>query len=143
MKEHVLRKTKRSDRDPFNPNPGEGTQRDQTLDQIYTNLVLHEERVDYDFTGDREKRLEEYPKHRENSRPTLPGDIFGAAEQQKILVVGRPGIGKTLFSTKILRDWASDKLFKEVQNSLVDFKVAFLIKLRRFNSKKGGARRRT
>ena len=136
MKEHVLRKTKQSDRDPFNPNPGEGTQRDQTLDQIYTNLVIHEGRVDYDFTGDREKRLEEYPKHREHSRPTLPGDIFGAAEQQKILVVGRPGIGKTLFSTKILRDWASDNLFKEAQKSLVDFKVAFLIKLRRFNSKK-------
>ena len=88
------------------------------------------------MTGGREKRLEEYPKHRENSRPTLPGDIFGAAEQQKILVVGRPGIGKTLFSTKILRDWASDNLFKEAQKSLVDFKVAFLIKLRRFNSKK-------
>ena len=66
-KEHVLRKTKRSDRDPFNPNPGEGTQRDQTLDQIYTNLVIHEGRVDYDLTGGREKRLEEYPKRREQA----------------------------------------------------------------------------
>ena len=126
MKEHVLRKTEGSDRDPFSPNHGEGSQRNQTLDQIYTNLVIHEGRVDMDdlIPG-------------ENSQPTLPEDIFGA-EKQKILVVGRAGIGKTMFSTKILRNWASDKLFTEAiiaQNSRVDFKVAFLIKLRRFNSK--------
>ena len=135
MKEHVLRKTGRSDRDPFSPNPGEGSQRDQTLDEIYTNLVIHEGRVDMHdlIAGDREKRLEEYPTPTENSQPTQPGDIFDA-KKQKILVVGRPGIGKTMFSTKILRNWASDKLFKEAQKSPVDFKVAFLIKLRRFNS---------
>ena len=138
MKERVRRKTERSDEDPFNPNPGEGSQRDQTLDQIYTNLVIHEGRVDmHDLIArDREKRLGEYTrrKPRENSQPTLPADIFGA-EKQKILVVGRPGIGKTMFSTKIIRDWASDDLFKEAQKSPVDFKVAFLIKLKRFNSK--------
>ena len=138
MKEHVRWKTERSDGDPFDPNPGEGSQGDQTLDQIYTNLVIHEGRVDMHdlIAGDREKPLEEYPtrKPRENSQPTQPADIFGA-EKQKILVVGRPGIGKTMFSTKILRNWASDNLFKEAQKSPVDFKVAFLIKLRRFNSK--------
>ena len=138
MKEHVRRKTERSDEDPFNPNPGEGSQRDLTLDQIYTDLVIHEGRVDMDdlIARYREKRLGEYTrrKPRENSQPTLPADIFGA-EKQKILVVGRPGIGKTMFSTKILRDWASDDLFKEAQKSPVDFKVAFLIKLKRFNSK--------
>ena len=124
MKEHVRRKTERSDRDPFCPNHGEGSQRNQTLDQIYTNLVIHEGRVDMDdlIAG-------------ENSQPTLPEDIFGA-EKQKILVVGRAGIGKTMFSTKILRNWASDNLFTEAEKSPVDFKVAFLIKLRRFNSAK-------
>ena len=137
MKEYVKRKTERSDdRDPFSPKPGEGSQRDQTLDQIYTNLVFHKGRVDMHdlIAGDREKRLEEYPKPTKNSQPTQPGDIFDA-QKQKILVVGRPGIGKTMFSTKILRNWASDKLFKEAQKSPVDFKVAFLIKLRRFNFK--------
>ena len=138
MKEHVRWKTERSDGDPFDPNPGEGSQGDQTLDQIYTNLVIHEGRVDMHdlIAGDREKPLEEYPtrKPRENSQPTQPADIF-RGEKQKILVVGRPGIGKTMFSTKILRNWASDNLFKEAQKSPVDFKVAFLIKLRRFNSK--------
>ena len=139
MKEHVRRKTERSDEDPFNPNPGEGSQRDLTLDQIYTDLVIHEGRVDMDdlIARYREKRLGEYTrrKPRENSQPTLPADIFGA-EKQKILVVGRPGIGKTMFSTKILRNWASGNLFIEAKKSLVDFEVAFLIKLRRFNSAK-------
>ena len=50
------------------------------------------------------KQLQEYHKANENLRPTRPGDIFGA-KKRKILVVGRPGIGKTMFSTKILRDW--------------------------------------
>ena len=138
MKEHVQRKTERSDdKDPFDPNPGEGPQRDQTLDQIYTNLVIHEGRVNMHdlIAGEREKRLKEYPKPTGNSQPTQPGDIFDA-QKQKILVVGRPGIGKTMFSTKILRNWASDNLFIEAQKSPVDFKVAFLIKLRRFNSAK-------
>ena len=137
MKEHIKRKTERSDdKDPFDPNPGEGSQRDQTLDQIYTNLVIHEGRVNMHdlIAGDREKRLEEYPTPTKNSQPTQPGDIFDA-QKQKILVVGRPGIGKTMFSTKILRNWASDNLFSDAHKSPVDFKVAFLIKLRRFNSK--------
>ena len=138
MKEYVQRKTERSDRDPFNPNPGEGFQRDQTLDEIYIDFFIHEGRVNVHdlIAGDREKRLEVYPRRqpRENSQPPPPGDIFGA-EKQKILVFGRPGIGKTMFSTKILRDWASNNLFKDAQKSLVDFRVAFLIKLRRFNSK--------
>ena len=75
----VPRKTERFDRDPFDPYTGEG------------------------------ERLEEYPKTRENSQRTLPGDIFGA-EKQKTLDVGRPGIRKTIFS-KILRKRASKGLF--------------------------------
>ena len=134
MKEHVLSKTERSDRDPFDPNPGEGCRREQTLDKIYTNLMIHEGRVKYELTGERNEQLSEYTKPREHSRSTPPRDIFDA-EKQNILVVGRPGTGKTMFSTKILRDWASDSLFTEAQKSPVDFKVAFLIKLRRFSSK--------
>ena len=134
MKEHVLSKTERSDRDPFDPNPGEGCRRDQTLDKIYTNLMIHKDRVTYELNGERNEQLSEYTKPREHSRSTPPRDIFDA-EKQNILVVGRPGTGKTMFSTKILRDWASDSLFTEAQKSPVDFKVAFLIKLRRFSSK--------
>ena len=45
--------------------------------------------------SDQGERPEEYPKTRENSPETLPGDIF-SAEKQKTLDVGRPETGKTM-----------------------------------------------
>ena len=128
MKRHVLERPYKDLKSPFD-DPGEG--RDLKLDEIFTNLIVYEGRVDYNFSGDREEQLKEYHKANEKLRPTRPGDIFDAKEQ-KILVIGRPGIGKTMFSTKILRDWASDNLLNETQKSQIDF--AFLIKLRMFNS---------
>ena len=161
MKKHVRDATDKPYGDLNSPfhNPGEGPRRDLKLDEIFTNLIVYEGRAKYDFSGDRVEQLNEYHKANENLRPTLPGDIFDNLERQ-ILVVGRPGIGKTMFSTKILRNWARDKLlngsqrlqietidfkapllFYELQNfynkiqiSQKDFKVAFLIKLRTFNS---------
>ena len=131
MKKHVLEVTERPYEDLKSPfdDPGDG--RDLKLDEIFTNLIVYKGRAKYDFSGDRGEQLKEYHKANENLRPTRPGDIFDA-EKQKILVVGRPGIGKTMFSTKILRDWASDNLLNETQKSQIDF--AFLIKLRMFNS---------
>ena len=136
MKKHVRDVTEKPYGDLKSPfhNPGEGPRRDLKLDEIFTNLIVYEGRANYDFSGDRVKQLNEYHKANESLRPTLPGDIFDAKER-KILVVGRPGIGKTMFSTKILRNWASDNLFNETQKSQVDFKVAFLVKLRMFNSR--------
>ena len=131
MKRHVREVTERPYKDLKSPfdDPGEG--RDLKLDEIFTNLIVYKGRAKYDFSGDRGEQLIEYHKANENLRPTRPGDIFDA-EKQKILVVGRPGIGKTMFSTKILRDWASDNLLNKTQKSQIDF--AFLIKLRMFNS---------
>ena len=133
MKKHVREVTERPYKDLKSPfdDPGEG--RDLKLDEIFTNLIVYKGRAKYDFSGDRGEQLKEYHKANENLRPTRPGDIFDA-EKQKILVVGRPGIGKTMFSTKILRDWASDDLISETQKSQIDINVAFLIKLRMFNS---------
>ena len=131
MKNHVREATKRPDEDlklPFD-DPGEG--RDLTLDEIFTNLTVYKGRAKYVFSGDRREQLKEYNKANENLSPTLPGEIFDPKEK-KILVVGRPGIGKTMLSTKILRDWASDNLLNETQKLQIDF--AFLIKLRMFNS---------
>ena len=135
MKKHVRDVTEKPYGDLKSPfhNPGEGPRRDLKLDEIFTNLIVYEGRAKYDFSGDRVEQLNEYHKANESLRPTLPGDIFDA-EKQKILVVGRPGIGKTMFSTKILRDWASDNLISETQKSQIDINVAFLIKLRMFNS---------
>ena len=136
MKKYVRKVTNRYYRDlnsPF-PDPGEGPRRDLKLDEIFTNLIVYRGRANYDFSGDRAEQLNEYFKADKNLPPTRPGDIFDV-EKRTILVVGRPGIGKTMFSTKILRDWASDNLFTETQKSQMDFKVAFLIKLANFTWK--------
>ena len=57
------------------------------------------ERSDRD-PSDEGGRLEEHPKTRENSQRTPPHDV------------GSPGIGKTMFSTKIDRNPASESLFQ-------------------------------
>ena len=119
---------------PFHRNPGEGLGTNQTLDKIYTNLIIHEGRAYLDqLTGDREEQLKKYLRANANLKPKRPADVFDA-EKQNILVVGHPGTGKTLFCTKILRDWACDNLFIEGQNVQLDFQVAFLVKLRMLNS---------
>ena len=135
MKKHVRSVTEQPYIDPaapFHYNPGEGSKRDMKLDQIYTDLIIHENRAVYQFSADREEQLKEYHRPREESRSTRPGDIFDA-DKRNILVVGRPGIGKTMFCQKILRNWASDNLLNDAQKSQMDFKLAFLIKFRKFN----------
>ena len=118
---------------PFHRNPGEGLGTNLTLDKIYTNLIIHEGRAYLDqLTGDREEQLKKYLRANANLEPKRPADVFDA-EKQNILVVGHPGTGKTLFCTKILRDWACDNLFTGGQNAQLDFQVAFLVKLRMLN----------
>ena len=136
MKEGVLKNSERL-RDlssPFKPNPGEGDKpKDLKLDQIYTNLIIHPGRAHYHFPESRREQLKVYPKPEANLSPKKPGDIVDDLHKN-ILIVGRPGIGKTLFCTKFMRDWASDRLFDEAQNSELRFDVAFLVKFRRLNS---------
>ena len=118
---------------PFHRNPGEGLGTNLTLDKIYTNLIIHEGRAYLDqLTGDREEQLKKYLRANANLKPKRPADVFDA-DNQNILVVGHPGTGKTLFCTKILRDWACDNLFIGGQNAQLDFQVAFLVKLRMLN----------
>ena len=136
MKKSVLQTTDRL-RDlssPFKPNPGEGDKpKDLKLDQIYTKLIIHPGRAYYHFPENRREQLKVYPKPDKNLPPKAPGDIVDDLHKN-ILIVGRPGIGKTLFCTKFMRDWASDRLFDEAKNSELRFDVAFLVKFRRLNS---------
>ena len=134
MKDNIIKETERL-RDlqsPFRPNPGEGNTlpKDLKIDQIYTNLIIHEGRVEYDFPEDRQEQLNVYPKPNENSPLIQPRDIIDA-HHKNVLVVGRPGIGKSLFCIKLLRDWASDT---ETENSQLNFEAVFLLKFRRMNS---------
>ena len=111
----------------FQVQHGEGKRNvDRKLDHVYTNLVLIPNRARYDFTGNREEQLKVYPKSMENVQPISREEIVDA-ENKKILIVGRPGIGKTLFLTKWVRDWALGKAFN-------NFPFVFFLKFRKFNS---------
>ncbi|RMX39392.1 hypothetical protein pdam_00005971 [Pocillopora damicornis] len=97
-------------RSPFSSTPGEGRPaKHLTLDQIYTKLVVVPDRAEYDFSGDRWEKLAVYARSGEkNITPRGLEDIVNN-EDRKVLIVGRPGIGKTLCCSKILRDWAFNK----------------------------------
>ena len=130
LKENYLRCTEQpSDlKQPFaRPNPGEGHCLDLTMDEIYVNVAIHEGRADHYF-GDpeRSEQLKEYPPDAKDCEFAKPEDILDE-NHKNVLVVGRPGIGKTSLSTKVLRLWASGEAFN------ADFNVVFLVKLRRFN----------
>ena len=115
---------------PFRANPGEGPEaKDLCTDQIYVNAVIHEGRVRYNFPTDRWEQLKVYPtSNASQSKSVRLEDIFDAY-RNNVLVVGRPGIGKTMLSTKLLRMWASGnpKMKKH-------FEMAFLLKFRHLNS---------
>ena len=114
----------------FQKEHGEPRNEDLTTDSIYTNLVIIANRAHYDFSGDREEQLKVYPRPKGNSPPITREDIVDV-ENKKVLIVGRPGIGKTLFCEKFLRDWASNR---RLLNTELHFDFAFLLKFRRFNS---------
>ena len=118
----------------FPRNPGEETTtKDLTLDQIYTNLVIIRNRAKYNFTTDRQEQLKIYPRsHDEESQPKSLEDLLNN-ENKKVLIVGRPGIGKTLCCIKLLRDWACEN-FKATSNAQIQYDAAFFVRFRRFNS---------
>ena len=134
LKENCLQGTQQpSDLEqPFQrPNPGEGHIHDLTMDDIYVHVAIHEGRAHHVFAKDQDrgKQLKEYPPDEKHCQFAKPEDILDT-EHKNVLVIGRPGIGKTSFSTKMLRLWASGKAFN--RDALV-FNVVFLVKFRRFN----------
>ena len=128
-----IRKSTEPDRDLkalFPEKPGEGKRnKDIKLDNIYTKLSLIKDRARYKIGCNRQEQLKVFPMPQEKSQQITREEIVDA-QSKKILIVGRPGIGKTLFLTKWIRDWASDKAF----NGELQFKFAFFLKFRKFNS---------
>ena len=136
LKENCLWLTERpSDlKQPFGrPNPGEGDCLDLTMDEIYVNVAIHEGRAHLYFADqDRSEQLKEYPPDAKDCEFAKSEDILDE-DHTNVLVVGRPGIGKTSLSTKVLRLWASGEAFNGGEHYKADFNVAFLVKFRRFN----------
>ncbi|XP_067039498.1 nucleotide-binding oligomerization domain-containing protein 1-like [Acropora muricata] len=131
LKENCLRLTQqpRDLQQPFGrPNPGEDYCLDLTMDDIYVNVAIHKGRAHHYFEDpDRWEQLKEYPPDAKDCQFAKPEDILDE-DHRNVLVVGRPGIGKTSLSTKLLRLWASGQAFN------ADFNVVFLVKFRRFNA---------
>ena len=136
LKENCLQDTEKlSDlKQPFGqPNHGEGHIHDLTIDNIYVHVVIVEGRAYHNFAQDRWEQLREYPPHADDCLFQKPEDIIDK-DHKNVLVVGRPGIGKTSLSTKLLRLWASGEAFNGDEHDKADFNVVFLVKFRRFNN---------
>ena len=136
LKKNCLQDTEKlSDlKQPFGqPSHGEGHIHDLTIDEIYVHVVIVEGRAYHNFAEDRWEQLKEYPPHADDRLFKKPGDILDEYHKN-VLVVGRPGIGKTSLSTKLLRLWASGEAFNGGEHYKADFNVVLLVKLRRFNN---------
>ena len=134
LKDDVIKGTKQLTdlKQPIRPNPGEGPcPKDLEIDQIFVNLVIHEGRAKYDFLEGRCKqpKVSPIPRADQHDGEICVENIIDG-RHKNILVVGCPGIGKTILSTKLLRVAAFDTLKDG------NFDVAFLIKFKRFNSVK-------
>ena len=115
---------------PIRPQPGEGPKpKDLELDQIFVKLVIHNRRAKYDFPKDRREQLKVFPKPKSNQSVYVPWQDIIDGNNKNILLVGRPGIGKTILSTKLLRGSAFNEFVYQ------NFDAAFLVKFRHYNSR--------
>ena len=106
------------------------------LNELYINLLIETERAPHKFLKDME-RHEIYDVYRKVPRHSIcleeVKDLFYPNEDTKqecpfkILVVGRPGIGKTVLTEKIIRDWANEL------DAYYHDKIAIYLKFRWFS----------
>ena len=132
LKDCIIIRTERLEdlNQPIRTRPGEGSKpKDLELDPIFVKLVIHDRIANYDFPEDRWEQLRVFPKPKSNQSEYVPWQDIIDGNNKHILLVGRPGIGKTILSTKLLRGSAFNKF--KYQN----FDVAFLVKFRHYNSR--------
>ena len=115
-----------------------GTKSKADFDELYINLLIHTERAPHKFSQHMD-RHEIYDVYMKVPRDSIClediKDLFYPHKDTKwefprnILVVGRPGIGKTVLTEKIMREWCDgvDEFYHD--------KIAFYLKFRWFNSK--------
>ena len=109
-----------------------------TLDDMYTDVVIHTDRAERPFSEEIVDRQEIYGVYTEIPPKSIPlkeiKDIFYPNKDtegeypRSILVIGRPGIGKTVLTEKIIRDWAKEN------DDYYRNKIAFVFKFRCLNA---------
>ncbi|XP_028391955.1 protein NLRC5-like [Dendronephthya gigantea] len=112
----------------------------QKLDEIYINVIIQDGRecVNYSRSGFLKGRHEIYDiqlekpsnaKVLENTAELFQAAKAGKEQPRTVLVVGRPGIGKTLLTQKISQEWQEGGKPDEFWHE----KIVLLIKFRNFN----------
>ena len=113
------------------------TQPKGNFDELYISLLIHTERAAHKFSKHmkRHEIYDVYTKVPSNSICLEKiEDLFNPNKDtkgkcpRKILVIGRPGIGKTVLTEKIVRDWAKDP------DEFYRDKIAFYFKFRWFSA---------
>ena len=111
-------------------------------DEIFTNLLMQHGRkalIMKDVTyHSRRKTLEDYGKVSgtpiKHCREIFLGMVDDQESANSILVVGKAGIGKSLFCQKVIRDWASNELFQARENTEIpNLKFVYLLTFRQLN----------
>ena len=132
LKDCIIIRTERLEdlNQPIRTRPGEGSKpKDLELDPIFVKLVIHDRIANYDFPEDRWEQLRVFPKPKSNQSEYVPWQDIIDGNNKHILLVGRPGIGKTILSTKLLRGSAFNEFVYQ------NFDAAFLVKFRHYNSR--------
>ncbi len=114
------------------------TVNNRLLDDIFVDLVIYTGRAKHEFTDllKRHEIFDIYLKPQQGSVAIkkleelfLPNE--DTQDPRKILLVGRPGIGKSTLCTKLSRDWSNDELLRDVNKK---FEHLFLFQFRWFNT---------
>ena len=108
------------------------------LDDIFVDLVIYTGRAKHAF-GDLSERHEIFDIYLKPQHDAVPikklDELFlpneDTQDPRKILVVGRPGIGKSSLCTKLWRDWSNGHLLRDSSKS---FELMFLFQFRWFNT---------
>ena len=113
-------------------------------DEIFTNLLIQLGRKALIRSNDdetyysRSEELEYYGKVSgtpvKHSSEIFLGVIDDQESANSILVVGKAGIGKSLFCQKVIRDWANNELFQARENTEIpNLKFVYLLTFRQLN----------
>ena len=139
-----LKRRFREDTEYLEPLIASGSE-SKALDDIFVDLVICTGRAEHEFEYSLE-RHEIYdiylkPQHgavtiEKLEQLFLPNE--DTQDPRKILIVGRPGIGKSLLCTKLLRDWSQDEMLRDSNKTFDHF---FLFQFRWFKSGSTGERK--